>query len=122
MLPDLRRSGMIRSRHSNEGDFLMAGTASCLLAALLLLLATPAAAQAPLEISFWYGVGGQLEKIIQSQAEKFNRSQPGVKGVPFYAGAYGAGGPMQQKRLASIAAGSVTGGVHLESHATATCA
>src|SRR5256886_14273735 len=109
---------MIRSRHPNEGDFLMAGTALCLLAALLLLLATPAAAQAPLEISFWYGVGGQLEKIIQSQAEKFNRSQPGVKVVPFYAGAYGAGGPMQQKLLASIAAGSVPDVGQLEIHAT----
>ncbi len=38
----------------------MAGTASCLLALLLLLFATPAAAQAPVESSFWYGVGGQL--------------------------------------------------------------
>src|SRR2546425_13219407 len=107
---------MIRSRPPNEGDFLMPGTALCLLAALLLLLATPAAAQAPVEISFWYGVGGQLEKVIQSQAEKFNRSQPGVRVVPFYAGAYGAGGPMQQKLLASIAAGSgphaVPRGIH----------
>src|SRR6266568_8514213 len=74
----------MRSRHPNEGDPLMAGTALCLLAFLLLLLTTPAAAQAPLEISFWYGVGGQLEKVIQSQAEKFNKSQPGVKVVPFF--------------------------------------
>ena len=68
----------------------MVVTVLCLLLLLPLLLATPVAAQAPLEISFWYGVGGQLEKVIQSQAEKFNRSQPGVKVVPFYAGAYGA--------------------------------
>ena len=47
----------------------MAGTALCLLTLLLLLLTTPAAAQAPLEISFWYGVGGQLEKVIQEAAE-----------------------------------------------------
>jgi len=100
----------------------MAGTALCLLALSLLLLTTPAVAQAPLEISFWYGVGGQLEKVIQSQAEKFNKSQPGVKVVPFYAGAYGAGGPMQQKLLASIAAGSVPDVVQLEIHATCTFA
>src|SRR5262245_58026541 len=79
----------------NEGGPLMAGTALCLLAVLLLLLTTPVAPQAPLEISFWYGGGGQLEKVIQSQAEQFNKSQPGVKVVPFCVGAYGAGGPMR---------------------------
>ena len=86
----------------------MVGTVLCLLLLVPLVLAAPAAAKAPLEISFWYGVGGQLEKVIQSQAEKFNRGQPAIKVVPFYAGAYGAGGPMQQKLLASMAAGSVS--------------
>jgi sn-glycerol 3-phosphate transport system substrate-binding protein len=100
----------------------MVGTVLCLLLLVPLVLAAPAAAQAPLEISFWYGVGGQLEKVIQSQAEKFNRGQPAVKVVPFYAGAYGAGGPMQQKLLASMAAGSVPDVVQLEIHATCTFA
>src|SRR5262250_3872367 len=100
----------------------MVGTALRLLLVLQLVFAASASAQTPLEISFWYGVGGQLEKVIQSQAEKFNRSQPGVKVVPFYAGAYGAGGPMQQKLLASMAAGSVPDVVQLEIHATCTFA
>src|SRR5713226_1894791 len=111
-----------RTRKPNEGDPLMAGTALCLLALLLLFLTTPARAQAPVEVSFWYGVGGQLEKVIESQAEKFNKSHPGIKVVPFYAGAYGAGGPMQQKLLASIAGGSVPDVVQLEIHATCTFA
>jgi len=84
--------------------------------------ATPAWAQAPVEVSFWYGVGGQLEKVIESQAEKFNKSHPDIKVVPFYAGAYGAGGPMQQKLLASIAGSSVPDVVQLEIHATCTFA
>src|SRR5262249_25438946 len=44
---------------------------------LTLALATPVAAQAPVEIAFWYGVGGQLQKVIESQADKFNASHPG---------------------------------------------
>jgi sn-glycerol 3-phosphate transport system substrate-binding protein len=88
----------------------------------VLSLVTATAAQAPLEISFWYGVGGQLQKVIESQAEKFNKSHPGVKVTPFYAGAYGAGGPMQQKLLAAMAAGTVPDVVQLEIHATCTFA
>jgi sn-glycerol 3-phosphate transport system substrate-binding protein len=81
-----------------------------------------ALAQGPVEISFWYGVGGQLQKVIESQAEKFNRAHPGIRVSPFYAGAYGGGGPMQQKLLAGIAAGSVPDVVQLEIHATCTFA
>ena len=93
-------------------------------AALLIgaLVQSPAWAQAPVEIAFWYGVGGQLQKVIESQAEKFNRAHPGIRVSPFYAGAYGGGGPMQQKLLASIAAGSVPAVVQLEIHATCTFA
>ena len=86
------------------------------------LIVSPARAQAPVEIAFWYGVGGQLQKVIESQAEKFNRAHPGIRVSPFYAGAYGGGGPMQQKLLASIAAGSVPAVVQLEIHATCTFA
>ncbi len=75
-------------------------------------------AQGPVEISFWYGVGGQLAKVIESQAEKFNKSQARVKVTPYYAGYYGGGGPMQQKLLAAIAAGAVPDVVQLEIHAT----
>jgi sn-glycerol 3-phosphate transport system substrate-binding protein len=89
---------------------------------LALLVVADARAQAPVEISFWYGVGGQLQKVIEAQAEKFNRAHPTIKVTPFYAGAYGAGGPMQQKLLASIAAGSVPDVVQLEIHATCTFA
>jgi sn-glycerol 3-phosphate transport system substrate-binding protein len=100
--------------------------ASSLLVAVVLVVGgalSPAAwAQAPVEVAFWYGVGGQLQKVIESQAEKFNRAHPGIRVSPFYAGAYGGGGPMQQKLLASIAAGSVPAVVQLEIHATCTFA
>jgi sn-glycerol 3-phosphate transport system substrate-binding protein len=89
---------------------------------LVLGFVATAAAQAPVEISFWYGVGGQLQKVIESQAEKFNRAHPGIRVTPFYAGAYGAGGPMQQKLLASMAAGSVPDVVQMEIHSTCTFA
>lgn len=79
-------------------------------------------AQSSVEVSFWYGVGGQLQKVIESQAEKFNKTHPGIKVTPFYAGFYGGGGPMQQKLLAGIAAGSVPDVVQLEIHATCTFA
>ncbi len=97
------------------------------LLALLTLMACAAApqatrAQSSVEIAFWYGVGGQLQKLIESQAEKFNRSHPGIRVTPFYAGFYGGGGPMQQKLLAAIAAGSVPDVVQLEIHATCTFA
>jgi sn-glycerol 3-phosphate transport system substrate-binding protein len=94
----------------------------CFALVVSLALAAPVAAQAPVEISFWYGVGGQLQKVIESQAEKFNAAHPGIKVTPFYAGAYGAGGPMQQKLLASMAAGTVPEVVQLEIHATCTFA
>lgn len=84
--------------------------------------ARPARAQGPVEIAFWYGVGGQLQKVIESQAEAFNRAHPGIRVSPFYAGSYSAGGPMQQKLLAGIAAGSVPDVVQLEIHATCTFA
>jgi sn-glycerol 3-phosphate transport system substrate-binding protein len=99
---------------------------SCSLVALALLIAlaapAPAIAQGPVEIQFWYGVGGQLQKLIESQAERFNKSQTRVKVSPFFAGAYGGGGPMQQKLLAAIAAGNVPDVVQLEIHATCTFA
>src|SRR5690349_3992970 len=95
----------------------------CALGLLAVLsFVTAAVAQAPLEISFWYGVGGQLQKVIESQAEKFNTAHPGIKVTPFYAGAYGAGGPMQQKLLAAMAAGTVPDVVQLEIHAHCTFA
>jgi len=46
--------------------------------AVAVAAATPAGAQAPVEVSFWYGVGGQLQKVIESQAEKFSKSHPGI--------------------------------------------
>ena len=103
------------------------GFPACVMAVLLSVAACwiappPVGAQSPVEITFWYGVGGQLQKVIESQAEKFNKSQPRVKVETFYAGGYGAGGPMQQKLLAGIAAGSVPDAVQLEIHATCTFA
>ena len=50
----------------------------------------PAAAQAPVEVSFYYpvAVGGAVTKIIDSLAADFQKENPGIKVKPIYAGTY----------------------------------
>ena len=61
--------------------------------ALLACLAggvTPADAQQPVELSFYYpvAVGGSVTKIIDSLAADFEKENPGIKVKPIYAGTY----------------------------------
>ncbi len=59
-----------------------------LLAALASL--TPALAQAPTEVSFYYpvAVGGPITKIIDGLAAEFEKENPGIKLKPIYSGSY----------------------------------
>jgi sn-glycerol 3-phosphate transport system substrate-binding protein len=133
--PVLRRGGRTEAGHhpsraaATTGCNVYGNSRRTAAAAIALLLALalgessgPAGAQGQVEITFWYGVGGQLVKVIEGQVDKYNRSHPGIHVTPFYAGYYGGGGPMQQKLLASIAAGSVPDVVQLEIHGTCTFA
>ena len=50
----------------------------------------PAAAQQPVEVSFYYpvAVGGPVTKIIDGLAADFQKENPGIKVKPIYAGTY----------------------------------
>jgi len=50
----------------------------------------PAAAQPPVELSFYYpvAVGGSVTKIIDNLAADFQKENPGIKVKPIYAGTY----------------------------------
>ena len=50
----------------------------------------PAAAQPPVELSFYYpvAVGGSVTKIIDNLAADFQKDNPGIKVKPIYAGTY----------------------------------
>src|SRR6266850_983200 len=62
-------------------------------AVLLVFLAggaLPAAAQAPVELTFYYpvAVGGPVTKIIDGLAADFQKENPGIKVKPIYSGTY----------------------------------
>lgn len=48
----------------------------CAAAVAALLAASPATAQEKTKIDFWYGLSGQLSKVIQTFCSNFNASQP----------------------------------------------
>ena len=50
------------------------------------LVATPAIAQAPTEVPFYYpvAVGGPITKIIDGFAADFEKENPGIKVKPIY--------------------------------------
>lgn len=85
--------------------------------ALLVPSVMSQAASAPVQVSFWYGLGGQQQKDIQTLISKFNNSHPSIHVNGYFAGGYGANGPEQQKVEAAIASGKVPTLVQLEIHA-----
>ncbi len=60
------------------------------LAALLVLAAAPALAQAPVDVQFFYpvAVGGPITKIIDGYVADFEKDNPGIKLHPIYSGSY----------------------------------
>lgn len=67
----------------------------------------PAAAAAPVQITFWYGLGGVLNKLVQQMTRTFNATHTGVQVTAVFQGSYSGGGPEQQKLLTAIASGAV---------------
>ena len=63
---------------------------ACLLLVALAGGASPVAAQAPVELSFYYpvAVGGPVTKIIDGLAADFQKENPGIHVKPIYAGTY----------------------------------
>ena len=62
----------------------------CIAGAVLFAGAAIAAAQAPVEISFYYpvAVGGPITKLIDTFANDFQKENPGIKVKPIYSGSY----------------------------------
>ncbi|MBE3597324.1 MAG: ABC transporter substrate-binding protein [Limnochordaceae bacterium] len=81
------------------------GTRAWIVAALLVVALAPVpatAAGARTTITFWHAMGGPLGETIKALVDEFNRAHPGVEVVAQYQGNYGQ---LQQKILASVAAG-----------------
>ena len=57
-------------------------------------------------VTFWYGIGGQLSSDVQTMVHQFNASHPNIHVTATYEGSYSGGGPEQQKLLAALAAGN----------------
>jgi sn-glycerol 3-phosphate transport system substrate-binding protein len=80
------------------------------LAALIGSMALPghrAAAAQRMQISYWYGIGGELGKVVQTMVARFNATHPTIHVSADFQGSYSGGGPEQQKLLAAIASGAV---------------
>lgn len=73
-------------------------------------------AAAPVQISFWYGIGGQLSVDVQQFVAAFNKTHPGIHVTATYQGSYSGGGPEQQKLLAAIRAGDAPDLAQMEVH------
>ncbi|MDP8952090.1 MAG: extracellular solute-binding protein, partial [Actinomycetota bacterium] len=66
------------------------------------------------EITFWHGMSGQLQNVLEEQVEDFNKSQDEVRVVPTSNTDYATN---QQKLLAAIASDSQPDIAQLEIHA-----
>ncbi len=72
--------------------------------------------KAPVQVSFWYGLGGQLGNDVQLLVKQFNATHPGIHVTATYQGSYSGGGPEQQKLLAAIRAGDAPDVAQMEVH------
>ncbi|HEY6102032.1 MAG TPA: ABC transporter substrate-binding protein [bacterium] len=72
-------------------------------AALLVLLAGPAASGGPVTITFWHGMSGVLLPALDELTGDFNKLNPGIVVNAQYQGNYTV---LNQKLIASVAAGN----------------
>lgn len=97
-------------RHSWGGIGLVSRALMALVLTLAACMATgsrPAAAAAPVQITYWYGLGGALTTVVQTMVNKFNATHPNIHVTADFQGSYSGGGPEQQKLLTAIASGTV---------------
>lgn len=77
--------------------------------------AAPAPGAGAVKVRFWYGIGGQLAEVIETQIKKFNASQTGVVVEGLLQKDYNG---VQEKFQASQISGDVPELVQMEIHAT----
>jgi sn-glycerol 3-phosphate transport system substrate-binding protein len=70
----------------------------------------------PVEITFWYGIGGKLSDDVQKMVKEFNDTHPDIHVTATYQGSYSGGGPEQQKLLAALKAGDPPTIAQIEVH------
>lgn len=110
--------------HGKLGKVAALGVALCATATVFAPLASaaahhkavPAHKGPAVQISFWYGIGGQLGQDVQMLVKKFNATHPGVHVTATYEGSYSGGGPEQQHLLAAIRAGNAPDIAQMEVH------
>ncbi len=68
------------------------------------------------QISFWYGISGQLSTDVQQMVSRFNKTHPGVHVTATFQGSYSGGGPEQQKLIAALGAGTPPTIAQIEVH------
>jgi ABC-type glycerol-3-phosphate transport system substrate-binding protein len=76
---------------------------------------TPGQAAAPVRVRFWYGIGGQLAEVIETQIKKFNAATPGVAVEGLLQKDYNG---VQEKFQAALVGGDVPELIQMEIHAT----
>lgn len=81
--------------------------------------APAAAANKPVTIQFWYGLGGTLEGYVNQMVQKFNATHPNIHVQALFQGSYSGGGPEQQKLLTAIASGAVPAVAQMEANSIA---
>jgi sn-glycerol 3-phosphate transport system substrate-binding protein len=97
-----------KNRRRSLGQRTLAtGLATALTLGAVVTTGRPAAAAQPTQVTYWYGIGGALGKVVQTMVGQFNASHPSVHVTAQFQGSYSGGGPEQQKLLAAIASGAV---------------
>lgn len=95
------------SRHHGIKRALAAGLIAAGVLGTAALPAQRAAAAQPVQITYWYGIGGVLGKVVQTMVARFNATHPGIAVTAAFQGSYSGGGPEQQKLLTAIVSGAV---------------
>jgi sn-glycerol 3-phosphate transport system substrate-binding protein len=70
----------------------------------------------PVQVTFWYGIGGNLSNDVQEMVQEFNKTHPNIHVTATYQGSYSGGGPEQQKLLAALKAGDPPTMAQIEVH------
>lgn len=70
----------------------------------------------PVQLTFWYGLGGNLSKDVQKMVQEFNQTHPNIHVTATYQGSYSGGGAEQQKLLAALKAGDPPTLAQIEVH------
>lgn len=70
----------------------------------------------PVQVTFWYGLGGNLSSDVQQMVQEFNQSHSNIHVTATYQGSYSGGGAEQQKLLAALKAGDPPTLAQIEVH------